>query len=77
MLNDINTKILILNNKLTGITALIIATSCMDSPRDFMCRFRYGYRTVIDADWKKNINLIQIRCFSRKSLNTHLITEMN
>jgi hypothetical protein len=49
----------------------------MDNPRDFMCRLRNGYKTVIDADWKKNITLIQIRCFNRKSLKTHLITDIS
>ena len=55
----------------------MIATSWIDNPRDFMCRLRNGYKTVIDADWKKNITLIQIRCFNRKSLKTHLITDIS
>ena len=36
--------------KLTGMTAFIIATSWIDRPRVFMCRFKKGYNTVIDAD---------------------------
>ena len=31
-------------------------------PRDFMWRLMYGYRTVIEADWKRNTSLMQIRC---------------
>ena len=51
----------------TGMTALITATSETDNPRDFMCKFRYGYRTVMEADWKKKMSFIQTRCFIRKS----------
>ena len=55
----------------TGMTALMIATSVMDSPRDYMCKFKCGYRTVMEADWKKKMSLIQTRCFILKSWNTH------
>ena len=33
--------------KRMGMTALMIATSLMDRPNDFMCRFRYGYSTDV------------------------------
>ena len=54
--------------------ALMTATSCTSSPKLFMCRLRYGYNTVMEADWKKKMNLIQTKCRIRKSLKTHLST---
>ena len=34
-----------------------------------MWRLMYGYRTVMEADWKRNTSFIQIKCLILKSSN--------
>ena len=46
-------------------------------PRDFMWRLMYGYRTVIEADWKRNTSLMQIRCrILNKDINIRIQPEL-